>query len=223
MVTAETILIGVALFLLLPAGFVVGRLLDIDWRCIQMRRFLKRNFIVLNIVEDDGRVYLSRIVDAMNAAVMVDNYLWIITKGRVYRKDKPSMGSSIKKKDIHWGNQGAPNVFVSKDDLTPIPLTKADASNVKPDELGSVVNAWVDNEIAKRLATGKTNWMQIAVLAITIINLLLAFGAYDSASKANDCVNNGVCKNTAPAQAAGAGAVTNGTVVINQNPKGGVG
>lgn len=221
MVSVETILIGVAIFLLLPAGFLVGRFLDPDWRCVQLRRFLKRNYIVLNVVEGDGRAYITRVVNAENDVVMVDNYCWVITKGRIYRKDKQNIGTTVGKKDVRWGNQGAPNVFVTKDDIKPLPLDDPSKSNVKPDEIGSALNAWNSNEKAKMLQADKNaKLIQWITLGLLVIAVLLAFGAWDNSGKLLDKVQKGEAQ-IVPA-GGGAGTVQGGSVVINQDKKGGV-
>lgn len=217
MVDVVMILLGAVVLCLPVIGFLIGRILDPDWRCVQMRRFMKRNYIVLNIVEGDGRAYLTRVVNAENDVVMVDNYCWVITKGRIYRKDKQNVGTTVGKKDVRWGNQGAPNVFVTKDDIKPLSLDDPNKSNVKPDEIGSNLNAWNANEKAKLLNSDKnTKLMQWIMIGLLVISLLLGFGAWDNSNKLIDMAKKGSVQ-IMPTE----GSAQNGTIIIKQNPRGG--
>lgn len=202
-------MLTVGVIAILTVGILIGRLLDLDWRCTKMRQFLKKNYVVLNILEGDGAVYLSSIVNLENDVLNVDNKAWVIDKRRIYRRDKPALGSIIGKQDIKWGNQGAPNIFVGKDDLKAKPLDDPNKSILKPTEVGSALNGWKLYEAAKaKLAALKDNlpiYLGVMVL-IMLAGFYVLHGENADLAKQMNGIQNGSISVACQAGAAHAAA-----------------
>lgn len=199
--------------LALIGGWLAGKWTDLDWRCAQLRKYLKKNFVVLNILEGDQRSISSRVVNADNEIIQVDNYMWALTKGEIYRKDKRAVGTKIEKGNVFWGNQGAPNIWVTKSSIKPISLDQEKESHVKPDEVGSVINAWNSNEEQKRIGADKNRQtLLMAIAFLTFLAVAFAFIAMDNSGKTLEAVKSGAT--TAATVLPAGGVLQNNSIVV---------
>ena len=183
LITTTIILMGV----LIPIAFVVGRFLDPVWKAKQLRKLLKKNFILLGIVSEDGKTIDMKVVNPEGGVIKVEDKFWIMDKGRIYRKDKPEAGFFIGGNQTKY-EEGVPTIYVSSRDIKPIDFIKTE-SKVKPEAIGSLLMAWVANQSAKGLFKDKK--MQI-ILLITAFSLLasvacalLIFSALEDISEIN--------------------------------------
>ncbi len=211
-----SLLVYIAYAMVLPICFLIGRILDPDWRCMQMRKWLRRNYVVLNILEGDSRNYRTLVVNADKDMVYVSNACWVITKGRIYRKDKSEKGFKIKKTNISFGNQGAPNIFVSHDDIKPVEFSHQ-CSNVKPDEIGSALQAWVSNEKAKNY-TNANKLMTLVIIACLLSagSLILSFLNHGTLSEMTEGTTAQVTGNARNVPVPEGGTIEGNSIVIRQ-------
>jgi len=195
------VFLAVGLVIVIILGILLGRLMDLDFRVTQGRRWLHRNFVVLNILEGDGAVYQARMVDLENDTVSVDNYTWVVDKHRIYRKDKESIGTVIKKGDVRWGAQGAPNIFVSKDDIKALALDDPEKSILKPAEVGSSFNAlWLNRRAKDKAALQKPDWTPWISIGLAALCLILLFNLSGKVDDFQNSVKNGsIAIKSAPA------------------------
>lgn len=209
-----TSLIGVGgASIALMLGWVAGRWADLDWQCAQKRKYLKKNFVVLNILEGDQKSISSRVVNADNEVIQVDNYMWALTKGEIYRKDKRSIGTKLEKGNVFWGNQGSPNVWVTKSGIKPISLDQERETNVKPDEVGSVINAWNSNEEQKRIGADKNRQtLLMAIAFLVFLAVAFAFIAMDNSGKTLEAIKSG--STVAGAIIPAGGSLQNNSIVV---------
>lgn len=207
------ILCGVGILVALFIVFIIARWQDIDWRCQKLRQYTKKNYIVLNIIDGDYKNYLSKIVNLDKDAIDIDGYTWGIEGNRIYRKDKDTSGFKVKKTDIKFGSQGAPNVFVSKEEIKPINLMPEEKMEVRPRGLSAILNALIEVELAKRLLKKDNIQMLVYIIIILlVINMGLSFLALGAASEARDMVK------ASGGQPASIAHPQNGSMVINQQP-----
>lgn len=150
-------------------AFIFGKWADPIFRCKMLRQLTKKNYMVIAIVQKDGRTISQRVVNAEKDVAIVNNALWVILGGRVYRRDKT--GSS-KKKDILNAfekgtkeeadfqikadnivfEEGVPTVYLDSDTITPLDFYR-DKATIKPEEVGSALLAYVYNQLAKAMAS----------------------------------------------------------------------
>lgn len=201
-------------------GFFGGRLFDIDWRCNQMRRFLRKDYIVVNVVDKDAKYILSKIVNKEEDAIVVGNDMWAVTRGRIYSKKKISMGFEISARDVRF-ESGAPNVYVTREAITPADFypTGSEDDIIKPSEVGATLKAWVANQLAKALASIKNTQLYLIVL-IVLVALNLIISGYTAISlgtldKKVDTIQGAITPITNTG-----GKIQNGAVVIEQKPAG---
>lgn len=159
-------------FVLVPLGWIIGRLMDPVWRCIQMRKWLKAPYIVLNVVRKDNTLISTHVVNAEKDIIVLENTLWIITKGTIHLKTKE--GKILKETGFTLNNsmlkyeEGAPTVYVDHDNITPVNFYDSGKSSVKPGEVGSTMLAWVFNQYAKNMASLKQNGQMILVILLLV-------------------------------------------------------
>lgn len=205
----------------LVLGVVMGRLFDVNWRCNIMRRFTRKNYVVLNITDKDGKYILSKVVNVEQDTISVGNEMWAVTRGRIYAKKNLHSGFLIGSKDIKF-ESGAPNVYVNRESITPVDFypTSSPDEIIKPAEVGSTLKAWIANQLAKALASiQKTQIFLIIIIVLVVLNLLIsAYGAFQAADngKKLDAIQAAVT----PISSIN-GQLQNGTLVITQKPGGG--
>jgi len=154
-------------FWVLIGAFGIGMLSNPLLRCKLMRKWLKKNYLVLNIKEKGSNRIAWKIVNADDDVVFLGTRLWIICKSRVQRKvqfgektktistwiyrlfqkGKEESGFNIEDKHISW-EEGVPCIYVDADNIKPLKFYQEEA-NVRADEVGSSILGWVNNQRAK--------------------------------------------------------------------------
>jgi hypothetical protein len=100
--------------------------------------------------------------------------MWVLQKYLIYRKDKPERGFLANEKMLRW-EEGVPSVYVDKDSLKPVDFY-AERGEVKPEEVGATLTAWVNNQLAKGLASIKQH--QLLLILCIVCSLAAAGVAY---------------------------------------------
>jgi hypothetical protein len=211
--------VGVLFF----GGFcvLVGRLLDPMFRVRQLRRFLRRNYLVLYFVSKDGKTILPRVINADDDTFMHKGALYVVEKGKIWRRMQGEAGSAaveLKEGGFNFNpsegerpvryEEGVPVIYMDNEHIKPLQFSNEEAK-VTPSGVGSAINAWVSNQIAKGLV-GENKFLNIGLLIIGILALCGLFFSY----QANDQIGaiKASCTNT---QGAGS-SVQNGTLIISQ-------
>jgi hypothetical protein len=83
-------IVGTCLFL--PTGWLVGRLLDLNWRCKKMRQFLKKDYRLLKIKFKGSKTIFNRIVDVSSGVIIVGSQHWILSSERMYMENNEKVG-----------------------------------------------------------------------------------------------------------------------------------
>lgn len=193
-------------------GWLVGRVMDPVWRCNKLRQFTKKPYIILNIIQKDGLLINTKVVNAEKDVIVTGTDMWIITKGSIHLKTKEGLiresGFTIKQQNIR-SEEGAPTVYVDMDSLKPIGFyARNEEDAVKPTEIGSTLLAWVFNQFAKKMAGIERQQLFIyIILGLCVLNLIVSFNAGQQAGDTLTIVKD--------MQAAGAGVLPIGTIVQN--------
>lgn len=192
------------LFLLALAA-TIGRIADPQFQCTMRRRFEKKNYIVVNFGDKKGRTIFQYVVNADDGVIIIGSRLWVLKGGRIYNTTLKQNGKiiydekkgyTLKDDDIKY-TPGAPNVFLNPDTLTPLEFAGPEAE-VKPDEIGSTLMAWVSTQINKNMnkLTSLDLWVKVGV--ILCVALLLGeyfiLQEFDAAKKRNDATNAAIDK-----------------------------
>ncbi len=209
--TILTIII-IAMLCTIPIVYFFARWKDLSWRGQIFRKYLKQDTHMLYILSKDEKGIKPRLINFQDDALNIADKIWLVKKGRIYRRDKPEMGAYLEKKNVKW-EEGLPVIFLDYDTLKPRDFYPEE-STAKPGELGSVLSAWVNNQLAKGMAAIKNQDMILKIIAVLcVISVFLAYTAMDTAGKTLDEVK----KLEQPAQPKGtAGTVVNGSLVITQ-------
>jgi len=163
----QWILFLTGICLLLPIGFFIGRFLDLYWRAGQIRRFLKKDVIIVNIRQKDRTTFLPQLVTPETKAVLFNNNFWALLKDRIYVEKIPGLGFSLGSTNTKiYYKQGIPVVFTDCDSVEPLCF-----NDITPPpsaaELGAAQNAWDLNQRAKNLS-GVQMIMLLLVLACLV-------------------------------------------------------
>lgn len=166
------ILIMVWVVIALGAGWIIGRAMDLHYRAKLMRQFMKKDFGLVGLVSKDWKTIKYRITNFGNDMIQVGkNEIWVIESSHIYRQDKKEKGFYAEENNIKW-EEGIPVIYVDRENLKPIDFYPQ-VGNVKPEQVGAVLNAWVANQMAKGALAMKNQQM---LLFIAILVGLLAFG-----------------------------------------------
>lgn len=150
-------LLALAMLLL---GLFIGRMLDPYYRIRQMRRFLKRDYLILKKVGKDAKTIIARIINAESTAFLHRGGVWVVEKGRIYRDLGFEKGGNVRIKeggfDFRPGmsevkisyEEGVPVIYVDDEHIKPLNFNNEEALT-SPSGAGGAIVAWVLNQIAK--------------------------------------------------------------------------
>lgn len=198
--------------LVLGLGFFIARFMDAFYRCKKIREFTKKNYVLLGLVQKDNKTVSYKVVNADKDTIMIDNNLWVVERNRIYRQEKPEDGFGLEKNNLKWV-EGVPCVFVNRDNIKPLDFFQ-ERNEVKSEEVGSVINAFVYNQIAKALGgVNSIKTLLTITLVFCLIAAILSYMAFDATSTIKNDVkaikdqlgNSGVIT---------AGSAVNGTITI---------
>jgi len=216
----ELILASALTIVVLVLGWFLGRWFDADWRCNFLRRLTKKNYIVVNVTDKDGHNLLSTVCNATDDTVTIGTDMWVLTRGKIYSKKNISKGFLIQDSDIKFRN-GAPNIFVDKETVTPVDFYSTTDEIIKPAEIGATLQAWIANQLAKALSNiNRVNLILHLIIALLLGNLIIGWLNGQEIGAIRQEVKN-LQSAIAPVIPAGTkGVVQNGTLYIDQT-KGG--
>lgn len=216
---AELIITIVITALVLVLGWLLGRWFDADFRCNLMRRLTKKNYLVVNVTDKDGRNLLASVCNATDDTISIGTDMWVVTKGKIYSKKNISKGFIIQESDIKFRN-GAPNIFVDRETITPVDFYRTTDEIIKPTEIGATLQAWIANQLAKALSNiNRINILLYLIIALLAGNLLIGWLNGQEISATHKDVKDMRAALT-PAITGATGSVQNGTLYIDQT-KGG--
>lgn len=160
-------------------SFLLARALDPNWRCLKLRQYLKRNYIVLNISDKSNKHLFSKVVDAHDDTAIFGARMWVLEKSKLYTKKFNNKTKLWQKEDYKGFNietdnikfeQGAPNIYVDNENITPLEFYENHTNTIKPNEIGSTLQAWVYNQLAKNIKA--VNLIQNLLIVLVVIGLL---------------------------------------------------
>jgi len=184
--TAEQIYAILALAAIF-VGYLGGRFQDIRWRCLMLRRLLRKNYVVVEVAPAGSRMQTAFVVNADDGKVQVGEQMWVLANGHIYVEGNAKQGFWITKDVVvseTLGIEGA------------VPVLYVDTSNVKPrnfedskaevsaGEYASNAKKYLANEKAKIMAAqNTTNLIIILILIGALAGAAFSFMAMDKANQ----------------------------------------
>lgn len=177
-VVIVVIMLGSMMFL--PAGMILGwAILDPYVRCKLLRRMTKRNYGIVNFV-GKGNKMVSKIKNFDDALIWIKNKVWVITREQIYQLTKHGddivEGNHIEPDNIISLIETVPVLFVDMDSMQPLSLAREGREAINPEELGSTLKSWADNQLAKAIMLKKT--MDIYFVIMIICSIASCFIGY---------------------------------------------
>jgi hypothetical protein len=181
--------VGVIFF----GGFclLIGRMLDPMFRTRQLRRFLKKNYLILYFVSKDGKTIQPRIINADDDTFMHKGCLYVVEKGKIWRKLEGKAGTvaiELKEGGFNFNpsegerpvryEEGVPVIYMDNEHIKPLSFSNEEIK-VTPSGVGSAINSWVSNQIAKGLV-GENKYLTIGLIIIGLLVLISAFFGYQA-------------------------------------------
>jgi len=162
------IIIGVTSFF--PMGMMAGWIMfDPVMRCKIIRKVTKRNYGVVNFVGHGSKI-IPKIKNFDESLIWKQNECWVLTKGKVYQMTKDpnaiTEGKVINDTSIVTYVDTVPVLFVDMHSMEPLELSGTDRVPVYPEEIGSALKAWVDNQRAKMMSLKKMEGNLMIILLI---------------------------------------------------------
>jgi len=159
----------------LPLGAVAGWLFFNPFmRAKLMRYATKRNYGVVHLVSR-GRNILTQAKDLNQSVLLLKGRLWVIMNNRIYSENcELNDFREIETKHLR-SYSGVPIVFLDIDTMTPLSFEK-ETTKITPEEMGSLTQAYINNQRAKDLFLNKTMKLLLVIaIFLTLITLLVAF------------------------------------------------
>jgi len=153
----------------------IGRWFDSFFKCSIMRMITKKNYVLIEVVESDGKNGLFYVVNIDMGRIKVGKFVWIFNQADVCREDMTEKGFAIQNQHVRWIN-GIPVVRIDKDSIMPRRM-EGSPSKVKPDEIWSIFTAWIANERAEMMMAMPNilNTIMILVIASIILNGIISY------------------------------------------------
>jgi len=178
---ALLIIIGATSFL--PIGMIMGWMLfDPVMRCKILRKMTKRNYGVIHFVGHGTKMFL-KIKNFDHSLIWRNNECWVMAKSRIYQMSKDgnaiNEGKQIDDSKIITTVDTVPVMFVDTLSMEPLALHGDKRDAVYPEELGSSLKAWVDNQRQKMMAVKKMEDTILLIIAICAVGaVIISFITY---------------------------------------------
>ena len=182
-ILAIVLLLGAGLFL--PIGMIFGwMVLDPFMRCKIARKLTKRNFGIINFVAK-GKKIISKMKNFDEDLIWIKNKCWAITKEGIYEIDKTGErindGEVIDPDGVLTITETVPVMFIDLVSMQPLAFKSDQREGIAPEELGSTLKGWVDNQMAKVMFLKKTLDMYFVIVILSCI--ASAYLSYDNMTK----------------------------------------
>jgi len=179
-----TIVFIIGGFLFIPLGAILGWVfLDPYMRCKIMRKMSKgrRNFGIVNFV-GKGKKIITRIKNFDEDLIWIKNKCWALTKSGIYELDKNGEQATEKRvldpDSFITVTDSVPTMFIDIDSMQPLTFEETGREGISPEELGSVLKGWVDNQMAKVMFLKKT--LDAYFLILILCAIASAFFGYQN-------------------------------------------
>ena len=177
-----SIVLIMGVFLFLPVGFVLGwLLLDPIMRCKILRKVTKgkKNFGIVMFVGKANKIVM-KIKNFDEDLIWIGTKCWVLAKGKI--KEITNDGSVINEgKEIDATKMVAlsetiPVMFIDLTSMEPLSFREEGREKVSPEEIGSFMKSWVDNQMAKIMFLKKT--LDIYFIIVIMSCLVAAYFGY---------------------------------------------
>lgn len=176
------LLVGMSLFL--PVGMILGwMMLDPYMRCKIMRKLTrgKNNFGLINFVGKGSKI-VTKIKNFDEDLVWIKNRCWVLAKGKIKEINKDGEVISDEKV-IDPGmlltlSETVPVMFIDLTSMEPLSFSNESREKVSPEEIGSFMKGWVDNQMAKIMFLKKT--LDIYFIIVICSCIAAAFLSYQN-------------------------------------------
>ena len=149
------IIFMIGAFLFLPLGAILGWMfMDPFMRCKIMRKMTKgrKNFGIVNFVGKSNKI-ITKIKNFDEDLIWIKNKCWAMTKEGIYEIDKNGEQATDKQAldpdSFVTVTESVPTMFIDINSIQPLTLHETGREKIAPEELGSTLKGWVDNQMAK--------------------------------------------------------------------------
>lgn len=183
---AIVIIILYGIMVCLPIGMFIGFiLLDPWWRCKILRKTTKRNYGVVFFVSNGKMV--TKIKDFDAGLIWRKTKCWVLTKSYITQLSKDGE-QLVERGHMEPGKilslvDTVPTLFVDMDSMEPLSLI-AGSEPINPEELGSSLKSWADNQLAKALFIRKS--LDLYFMIVIIASIASAGIAYLGITKVEE-------------------------------------
>jgi len=179
---AIIIIIGSMMFL--PIGMILGwAMLDPFMRCKIMRKMSggRKNYGIINFVAK-GKKIISKIKNFDDDLIWIKNKCWVLSKGGIYEIDKTgeriNEGTELDPDSVMTVTETVPTMFIDLTSLEPLTFIQHGREPISPEEMGSFLKGWTDNQMSKMMFLKKTLDMYFIIVIISC--LASAFFSYQN-------------------------------------------
>jgi len=179
-ITAIVFIVGS--FLFMPLGAILGWVfLDPYMRCKIMRKMSKgrRNYGLVNFVGKSNKI-VSRIKNFDEDLIWIKNKCWALSRSGIYEIDKNGEQATHKQAldpdSFVTVTESVPTMFIDINSMQPLTFEKTGREGIAPEELGSTLKGWVDNQMAKVMFLKKS--LDMYFIIVILCSLASAYFGY---------------------------------------------
>lgn len=179
------ILLGTSLFL--PIGMILGwAMLDPFMRCKIMRKISagRRNYGIVNFVAK-GKKIISKIKNFDEDLIWIKNKCWVLSKSGIYQIDKTgeriNENIELDPDAVLTVTETVPTIFIDLTSLEPLSFREYGREPIAPEEMGSFLKGWIDNQMAKIMFLKRT--IDFYFIIVIISCLAAAYFGYQNSQQ----------------------------------------
>jgi len=169
----RSIILIMGMLLFLPVGIIVGWvILDPVMRCKIARKVTRKNFGLIYFLAK-GKKFFPRMKNFDNDLLFIKNKCWAITSSGIYETDpdgeRLEKGTVIDPDGVVTISETVPIMFIDMKSIEPLVFDTKDRERIQPEELGSFLKGWTDNQLAKVMFLKRTIDLYFIIVIISCI------------------------------------------------------
>jgi len=182
-----SIVLIVGAFLFLPLGAVFGWLfLDPIMRCKILRKMTRgrKNYGIVMFVGKANKIVM-KIKNFDEDLIWIGTKCWVLAKGKIKEISEDgntiNEGKEIDPEKIVSLSETIPVMFIDLTSMEPLSFISEGRERVSPEEIGSFIKSWIDNQMAKIMFLKKT--LDIYFVIVIISALAGAYFGYQNSQE----------------------------------------
>jgi len=155
-------------------GLFIGKIMDPAWKVWLLRQVTKTDYHILAFASKDKKNIYRYAVNPEKDVIIHRGMLWVVEKGRIYREKKGDSGWLFSKAP-KTSEEGVPIIYVDADSMRPMTFSEHE-DPVKPSEAGTVLTAWIENQLQKGFEQRDKIFMVVCIVGgLVLVSMIIGY------------------------------------------------